>query len=71
LPLARACQQIDKEQHCRRKLIEAALLDPSAIVFFATDEAKIDFANLRPLTKEKSRKLGATPGTLFAPKGTA
>ena len=36
---------------------------------FQRNKAKIDFANLRPVTRDDAKKLGATPGTLFAPRG--
>ena len=36
---------------------------------FEHNKAKIDFTNHRPVTRGEAKKLGATPGTLFAPRG--
>jgi hypothetical protein len=36
---------------------------------FQHNKAKIDFANLRPVTRDEAKKFGATPGTLFAARG--
>jgi hypothetical protein len=36
---------------------------------FEHNKAKIDFASLRPVARDEAKKLGATPGTLFAPRG--
>jgi hypothetical protein len=37
---------------------------------FEHNKAKIDFASLRPVARDEAKKLGATPGTLFAPRAS-